>query len=141
MDIMEQLKGKSIPMVGNKVDVDAWAQSLGYFIEDNQLKDDEKRAVAVSPEYGAGWSTWNGFSPLDPVVNLIILTLQDKGSLEEFRALYDYIEGDGATERARVTAGSMKDLGIEWVHEDMPFRVLEYDGNEYIEYADQLDWL
>lgn len=141
MNIKEQLESKNIPTVGNKIDVDAWAQSLGYFIEDNQLKEGEKRAVAVSPEHGAGWSTWNAFSPLDPVVNLIILTLRTKGSLEEFRSLYDYIEGDGATEKARVIAGSMENLDIEWVHEDVAFRVVEYDGYERIEYASRLNWL
>ena len=68
MDAQQQIQEKNIPLQDGKVDVDAWAESLGYRVENDQLMDGDFRAVAISPGYGAGWSTWNDFSPLDPVL-------------------------------------------------------------------------
>lgn len=141
MDAQQQIQEKNIPLQDGKVDVDAWAESLGYRVENDQLMDGDLRAVAVSPGYGAGWSTWNGFSPLDPVVNLIILTLQDTSSRDEFKELYGFIQNPDAVRDVSVSMFGMKDVVIEWVHKDRQFRVEEYDGNEYIEYKDDQEWL
>lgn len=141
MDAQQQIQEKNIPLQDGKVDVDAWAESLGYRVENDQLMDGDLRAVAVSPGYGAGWSTWSDFSPLDPVVNLIILTLQDASSADEFQELYRFIQGSDAANDVSVSRFGMKTVEIEWVHKDRQFRVEEYDGNEYIEYKDEQRWL
>lgn len=139
MRIEEKLKVKSIPTTDGNIDIDAWADSLGYAIRDGQLMDGNNcRAVAVSPGYGAGWSTWNGLSPLDPVSNLILLTLKDKNDDNEFRELYEYIEGRGSTKERYL---SMEDVVIEWVSADVQFRVTEYDGHESIEYRYEQHWM
>ena len=141
MDVQQQIQEKNIPLQDGKVDVDAWAESLGYRVEDGQLMDGDLRAVAISPGYGAGWSTWNDFSPLDPVVNLIILTLHDASSADEFQELYSFILGPDTANDVSVSRFGMKNIEIEWVHKDRQFRVEEYDGDEYIEYKDEQRWL
>lgn len=141
MRIEEQLTMKNIPMVGENVDVDAWAESLGYVIKDGQLMDGDRRAVAVSPGYGAGWSTWNKFSPLDTVANLILLTMVNKGDADEFRELYDCMNGEGSAEEMRFSMSGLEDTIIEWVPVDKQFRITEYDGYETIEYRDTQAWL
>lgn len=138
MQIEEQLEIKNIPMVGENVDVDAWAQSLGYVIKDGQLMDGHSRAVAISPGYGAGWSTWNDISPLNPLANLILLTMINKGDADEFRTLYERVNGDGSAEELYL---SLDDVVIEWVPVDKQFRVTEYDGYESIEYRNTQPWL
>lgn len=141
MDVQQQIREKNIPLQDGKVDVDAWAESLGYRVEEGQLMDGDLRAVAISPGYGAGWSTWNDFSPLDPVVNLIILTLQDTRDWDEFKELYGFIQGLDTVNDVSVSMFGMKAVKIEWIPKDVQFRVEEYDGDEYIEYKDEQRWL
>lgn len=141
MSIEQQLEEKNIPLSDGKVDVDAWAESLGYWIENGQLMNGDLRAVAISPGHGAGWSTWNDFSAIDPVVNLIVLTLQDTRDGEEFKELYGFIQGSDAAEGVYVSVTGMKNVEIEWVYKDSQFRIEEYDGHEYIEYKDATQWM
>lgn len=141
MSIEQQLEEKNIPLSDGKVDVDAWAESLGYRIENNQLMDGDLRAVAISPGHGAGWSTWNDFSAIDPVVNLIVLTLQDTRDWDEFKELYGFIQGLDTVYDVSVSMFGMKNVEFEWVHKDRQFRVEEYDGHEYIEYKDAIQWI
>ena len=75
------------------------------------------------------------------MVNLIILTLQDTSSRDEFKELYGFIQNPDAVRDVSVSMFGMKDVVIEWVHKDRQFRVEEYDGNEYIEYKDDQEWL
>lgn len=90
----------------------------------------DKVAVAYSPGFGAGWSTWNSdksetliFHP--DIINMILSNKQseiDKNWLvehfgEEFKNVY---------------CGGASNLDIEWVPVGTQFRIDEYDGSESV---------
>lgn len=88
-------------------------------------------AVLYSPGYGAGWSSWGTYEELmfDPEIvhlvetnqrDLIEQNLKDRG--------YDFHTSGAST------------LKIEWMPEGTQFKIVEHEGNEYIEYRDSDDW-
>lgn len=80
-------------------------------------------AVLYSPEYGAGWYTWNKEYPdmiFDPTVVHYVLE-------EKFAEAKSY-----ATLKWPEAYISVKDLRVEWILEGTEFRIDEYDGNESI---------
>lgn len=86
-------------------------------------------AVAYSPGYGAGWSTWNGVNPMDARFNQLFLD----GKYDEAAKLCDELElgyGNGAF-----------DVVIEWVPQFTKFVIDEYDGSEYIRFIHEINWL
>ena len=90
-------------------------------------------AVLYSPGFGAGWSTWNGAYPelmFDPA----LVKMVEQDSTEEELVTYCSLKYPGAY------LGGL-DLRIEWVKEGTLFRVTDYDGNESVEYNDELTWL
>jgi hypothetical protein len=98
-----------------------------------KLIQDGKVAVLVSPGYGAGWSTWNQGYPeilFDPA--MVKLVEQDKK--DELRV---YVE----LKYPEICKLGMDDLEVQWVREGKQFRVVEYDGNEGIEYNEEVDWI
>ena len=90
-------------------------------------------AVIYSPEFGAGWSTWNRKYPeilFDPAIVEFIEKEQDE-ELEvyvtlRYPGIYD---------------GGMVGLKIEWIPEGSFFRVNEHDGAESIELRDRVNWM
>lgn len=81
-------------------------------------------AVAVSKNYGAGWSTWN--KPelcLDKRYNELILNKKFKDA-EELAKTEGYYPG------------GIKDCIIKWVDSGDYFRITEYDGFESFEILD-----
>ena len=84
-------------------------------------------AVAVSPGYGAGWSTWNDIDPRDARLNQLFLD----GNVDEVQRICDE-EGLGY-------AGGARDVEIFWVPEGTQFRIDEYDGSESLVTTD--DWI
>lgn len=141
MDVKNWLDENNVPMNGEQVDVGAWAKTLGYEVVGNELRrsNSEERAVSVSPGYGAGWSTWNELSPLDPVANLIFLTMGDDKDGELFHSIYCFVTGRDSDEYL-CTLGA-KNVYIEWIGVNRKFKVVEYDGSESIEYANGGGWL
>ena len=90
-------------------------------------------AVIYSPEYGAGWSTWNRKYPeilFDPAIVEFI----EKGQSEELE-VYVTLRYPG------IYDGGMVGLKIEWIPEGSFFRVNEYDGAETIEIQDRVKWI
>ena len=92
----------------------------------NKVIRNGKVAVLISPEFGAGWSTWGS---------------------EEEKMLYDpvivkWVEGGkkGPIPLDHYTnqpyAGRADDLKIVWVPKGTWFYVQEYDGSESIVYAE-----
>jgi len=80
-------------------------------------------AVAISYDYGAGWSTWNDVSPLDKRYNELILAHRIEEAIE-------LAESEGHY------AGGLKNCEIEWLPKNAKFRISEYDGSEsLIEYS------
>lgn len=90
---------------------------------------DGKVAVAISPEYGAGWSTWNDVNPMDARFNQLFI--EEKN--QEAAYLCEQL-GLGYN-------GGALDVCIEWVTVGKLFKIEEYDGFESIEYSDEVDWL
>lgn len=93
-----------------------------------------KVAVLVSPGYGAGWYTWNqGHEEClyDPdvvawVENGKVGECPDLGTKYGWKYFCD---------------GGAHQLVIEWLPLNTLFLVREYDGKEWIETADSMEWL
>lgn len=92
-------------------------------------------AILVSCGYGAGWSTWNGDHEnllFDP--NIVDILEQDK---PDFNAIMEYCEKtyeDGYF-------GGLKNLEVVWIPKGKKFRIVEYDGDEYAELMEDIDWI
>jgi len=93
---------------------------------------DGRVAVLYSPDYGAGWYTWNTEHPdmmFDPtVVNYVL-----EGKVDQIKAY-------AALKWPDAYIGGLDDLKIEWLPEGTAFRINEYDGNESIEVKEDLNW-
>ena len=90
-------------------------------------------AVIYSPEYGAGWSTWNRKYPeilFDPA----IVEFVEKDQDEELEVYVTLRYPD-------IFAGGIVGLKIEWIPEGSFFRVNEHDGAESIELRDRVNWI
>ena len=90
-------------------------------------------AVIYSPEFGAGWSTWNPKYPeilFDPA----IVEFVEKDQSEELQ-VYVTLKYPG------INDGGIVGLTIEWIPAGALFRVNEYDGAETIELRDRIKWI
>ena len=98
-----------------------------------KLSENGKVAVLYSPEFGAGWYTWNQEHPeilFDPA----IVKLVEKKQYDEL-ATYVELKYPG------IYTGGLDNLKVEWIKEGTLFRVVEYDGCESIEVNDEIDWM
>ena len=98
----------------------------------NKLIRDGRVAVLYSPDYGAGWFSWNTSRPeilFDPA--MVELVEQEK---------WDELQAFVTLKYPDIYAGGLRDLQIEWVPEGTQFIVNEYDGNESIEKRDSVVW-
>ena len=89
-------------------------------------------AVIYSPEYGAGWSTWNRKYPeilFDPAIVEFI----EKDQSEELE-VYVKLKYPG------IYDGGMRDLEIEWLPVGAEFIIKEHDGAETLEIKDDIIW-
>ena len=85
-------------------------------------------AVAVSPGYGSGWSTWNDADPMDTRFNSLFL----EGDIEGVEALAKSLD-IGYT-------GGADDVEIRWVPVGAEFIIQEYDGYESLMYKNEYLW-
>jgi hypothetical protein len=103
------------------------------------VKDGEV-AVAVSPGYGAGWSTWESDTKLiDTLVfhpDIIQMILD--GKAEEMNK-YWLVEHFGVEFNNVYTEGRNQ-LIVEWLPVGTKFRIDEYDGHEEIVYLNEEKW-
>jgi len=93
-------------------------------------------AVLYSPDYGAGWYTWNTEHPAilyDPVVVKWVEDGKPKDALARLEATLD-------EKYPRCYLGGMRDLQIQWVPIDTRFYVDEYDGNETVMLEKDVTW-
>ena len=86
-------------------------------------------AVAVSPGFGAGWSTWNDIDPMDARFNQLFLD----GKVDEVVRICDD-ESLGYT-------GGAKNVEIQWVPVGTRFVINEYDGSESLMTIDDFEWM
>ncbi len=93
---------------------------------------DGKVAVAYSPGFGAGWSTWESNNDLkDTMVfhpDIIKMILDGKQS----QINEDWLVEHFGSEYERVYTGGAYNLKIEWVKIGTSFRIDEYDGSEHV---------
>lgn len=99
----------------------------------NKVIRDGKVAVLYSPGYGAGWSTWNTALP-ELVFDTDVVAWVESGKvgpLPDLKTKYDdeYISDGGA-----------QDLEIRWIPVGTKFIIDEYDGAEWIQTEDQIQW-
>jgi hypothetical protein len=92
---------------------------------------DGKVAVAYSPGFGAGWSTWTeGLSPFEPKVIEMILA----GRQAEIDRKWCAKEL-GITD---VYCGGASELEVAWLPIGEKFYIHEYDGSESIKTGEDL---
>jgi len=89
---------------------------------------DKFTSVIVSPGYGAGWATWN--EP-DDVFNIIIADMLIAGEVEEAANYAESIDK---------YSGGLEDAEVMAVPKGKEFIIREYDGAEWIEYKDEIEW-
>jgi hypothetical protein len=100
----------------------------------NKLIRDGKVAVLISPDYGAGWYTWNTEYPeclYDPEIVKIVLN-EAKGNICEI-ANNKFGEG--------FTAYDSDQLVVVWVPVGSRFRINEFDGSESLILEEDDNWL
>ena len=94
---------------------------------------DGKVAVLYSPDYGAGWFSWNP-ERIEILFDPAIVELVEKGTWQELKTYVTLKYPD-------LYIGGMDDLKIEWVPEGTLFVIQEHDGNEWVELRDQINWI
>lgn len=89
-------------------------------------------AIAYSPGFGAGWSTWELDNDLkDTMVfhpDIIKMILNGKQSQIDDDWLVEHF----GSEYERVYTGGAYNLKIEWIPIGTAFRIDEYDGSEHV---------
>ena len=103
------------------------------FIQDGRV------AVLYSPDYGAGWSTWNTqyeeeliYEPA--IVEMILMVDSDTDDWVSKATMYLTLKYPD------MYIGDLTQLRVYWVPEGKEFRITEYDGNESVEVADEQFW-
>ena len=97
-----------------------------------KLNQDGKVAVLYSPNFGAGWYTWNQEHPAIMFDPNIVKFVEKK----EWDKCKTYVE----LKYPDIYAGGLEDLQIEWIPEGTLFKINEYDGNESIELKESDNW-
>ena len=98
-------------------------------------------AVLYSSNYGAGWSIWADSEYrhdclFDPWIADVIVSKQY--SPEETQ---ERIAAYCAIKYPNMFLGGLEDLAVAWIAEGAAFRVVESDGDEVIEFRDDIDWI
>ena len=103
---------------------------------------DGKVAVLYSPDYGAGWYTWNTEHPAilyDPTLVKWVMDGKPYGqkpSGVEWVRLVTTLE----EKYPGCYLGGLRDLQIRWVPVGTRFYVDEYDGNETVVLEKDVEW-
>lgn len=114
--------------------------------EVNKLIRDGKVAVLYSPNYGAGWYTWNDkyleilFDP--EIVNLVLedgeLNYREYRKPKFIKKVEELVNDkyDGC-----IYTGGSRNLDIYWVAQGEQFEVTEYDGYESVNVIGELQYI
>jgi hypothetical protein len=94
---------------------------------------DGRVAVIYSPDYGAGWYTWNT-EHQDMLFDPTVVMFVESGDL-------DKVEAYATLKWPEAYIGGIRDLKVEWIPEGTAFKINEYDGNESIEIRDGNQWI
>ena len=99
----------------------------------SKLIQDGNVAILISPDYGAGWYSWNPDYPeilFDPAMVKLV---------QEQR--FDELETYVILKYPEISRHALHDLEVEWIPVGAEFRIEEHDGSEIIEYKDEVDWI
>ena len=113
--------------ISTEVNVVADELYLGKVVRDGKV------AVLYSPEYGAGWSTWDMTYGEALIFDPTIVKYVEEDNLE---ALEAYV----LLKYPNFYTGGMHNLTIKWIPVGTEFRIDEYDGNESVVTRDQDNW-
>ena len=98
-------------------------------------------AVLVSPDYGAGWLTWNNQHPqmlFDPVM---VNYLDKNHGIPYDKEKYDGIDAYLTATYDGGYFGGLSGLTIEWVQRGLEFMIDEYDGSETLMLKDWINFI
>ena len=70
----ELLDKLGVPHSNGQPDYDLWVKKFNAVINEGELIKSNKRCIAISPGYGAGWSTRYNISAVDAYFNLMLLS-------------------------------------------------------------------
>ena len=107
---------------------------------------DEQLLVLIAPNFGAGWSTWNGGDDSEKLLSdsRIIRFYHDtylKTKTREVGPFQEFLESLGIYNVYITTLRPLKDyLKIHQIPKGSRFRVNEYDGSETIVYFQEEKW-
>ena len=102
-----------------------------------KIEQDGKVAVLYSPEFGAGWWSWNRehtqllYEPL-----VVEWVLAGKPNNHMATAVFDYIQ----QQYEYVYTGGMQNLEVMWLPIGTRFRINEYDGHERVVVYEEEEW-
>jgi hypothetical protein len=102
----------------------------------NKVIRDGKVAVLYSPDFGAGWSTWNTLLPellFDPIIVDFVLN-KPENWLQGIEAYCELVYPGSYT-------GGASDLEVMWIPAGSQFLVEEYDGSESVVLKDEMKWI
>ena len=99
---------------------------------------DGKVAILVSPEYGAGWSTWNIDCPemlYDPTIVDILLNNDD------METVIEKVKSVCTLKYPDAYMGGLEDLHVVWLDVGTEFIIEEFDGAESLRIKNEIDWM
>lgn len=94
---------------------------------------DGKVAVLVSPDFGAGWSTWADSSQRETMMFDSRLISAAENNVSDIETVLLEIFGENFP-----YPGGWSDIKIVWIPEGTTFWIKEYDGAESIVYEDEI---
>lgn len=99
----------------------------------NKTVRDGKVAVLISPDWGAGWYTWNLEHP-DMIFDPAVVDFVENNKFDELEA-YANLKWPNAY------LGGMGTLKVVWVDQGTQFRINEHDGSESLEIQGSGHWI
>lgn len=94
-----------------------------------------KVAVLYSPDFGAGWYTWNVQYP-DMLFDPYIVELVEN-SKKFSNSVIEYCKG----KYPNAYLGGVDTLRIAWLDEGTDFTIEEYDGSEWVNIKENVKWI
>ena len=91
-------------------------------------------AILVSPQYGAGWSTWCDVNQRETALFDKRLIEAAEAGVKDIEPLAEEIFGDNY-----FYCGGWCDIKIEWLPIGTRFRIDEYDGSETLRLLDSYE--
>ena len=117
-------------------------QEVEKLIENNQV------AILISPGFGSGWSTWEDkkLAYDKRVVKFVQDHIHDRkfmeaasdSNSEAHKFVKEFLESCGYPNV--YLGGNFQQLKIQWLPVGTKYIIREYDGAEYIETIDSINW-